>query len=80
MSPKSVDQFRLIVMSGLVTGCMGSLSTVSTFINEVWKYVNNDHKVFVAGRYVLVSIVIGQFIVLLIGSIYISMGNELTMN
>ncbi len=69
------EHYALWVQHGLSTGCMGSLSTVSTWVNEIRKFA--ERNMIYAYRYAIVSLLSAQILCLLIGGIWISTGHVL---
>lgn len=59
MSQAALDQYRLWVRKGISTGCMGSLSTVSTWVSELHR-LPTTHAYF----YGFASIAVAQAIVI----------------
>uniref|UniRef100_A0A914VEM0 Uncharacterized protein n=1 Tax=Plectus sambesii TaxID=2011161 RepID=A0A914VEM0_9BILA len=68
-SSSALATFQLWVRSGLSTGFMGSLSTVSTWINELHK-LSSTKSLSLAYRYGLVTVVFAQIIVVGLGAAY----------
>src|SRR5262249_16338452 len=69
--------FRFWVRYGVSSGIMGSLSTVSTWISELYKLSNR--KLVLAYRYGVVSILAAMIPCLIIGGIWIGVGKPLHM-
>jgi CrcB protein len=61
--------FDLWILNGVTVGLMGSLSTVSTWVNEIWKLANNGH-LYYSYRYAAISVMCAQAICLSIGVMY----------
>ena len=70
-----IDSYKLWVLTGISTGCMGSLSTVSTFVNEIHKLSNK--KMYFAYKYAILTIVLTHCICVTLGMFWLFAGNEL---
>uniref|UniRef100_A0A914W8I4 Uncharacterized protein n=1 Tax=Plectus sambesii TaxID=2011161 RepID=A0A914W8I4_9BILA len=62
--------FNLWILNGISVGLMGSLSTVSTWINEIW-HLANKGRMYHSYRYAVVSVLSAQIICLSIGATYL---------
>lgn len=68
-SSSTIAAFTLWVRNGVSTGFMGSLSTVSTWMNELHK-LSSTKSLSLAYRYGLATVVVAQLIVVGSGGIY----------
>ena len=61
--------YNLWVRSGLSTGVMGSLSTVSTWVNELHK-LSHSNRLQYAYRYALITVAVAQVFLAIVGGIF----------
>lgn len=73
----TLQTYKFWVRFGLSGGMMGSLSTVSTWVNEIWTLAHRN--TWFAYRYAICSLLIGQLTALLLGGIWIISGNFLDL-
>lgn len=74
LTAENVMRLKFWLESGIVTGCLGSLSTVSTWIHEIYKLAGLN--LWWAYRYGIASVVVGHALCLLLGGIWIATGND----